>query len=96
MARTKGGFDLFKAASHDAWRIRFLYGDIKAGMILLSWNTFLYSFLCFVKVRSDHNEVLVRINLSFKPISIDVEVGRLRLVSFFSGGRWCMVTSRQG
>jgi hypothetical protein len=53
-----------------------VYGDIKAGMILPPWKKFLGSLLYFVIVRSDHNEV-VRINLSFKPILIDLEVERL-------------------
>jgi hypothetical protein len=54
-----------------------VYGDIKAGMILPSWKKFLCSLLYFVIARSDHNEVVVRINLSFKPILIDLEVERL-------------------
>jgi hypothetical protein len=62
------------------WRIRFLVCDIKAGMMLTSWNKFLRSLLLFLVVRSDHNEGLVRINLPLKSISVGFEFGRLRLV----------------
>jgi hypothetical protein len=63
-----------------AWRIRFLDGNIKAGMMLSSWNKFLRSLLYFVVVRPDNNEGLVRINLPLKLISIGFELVRLRLV----------------
>ena len=46
------------------WRIRFLDGVIEAGMVPSSWNNFLRPLLCFVVVRSNHNERLVRISLS--------------------------------
>nr|TKW40878.1 hypothetical protein SEVIR_1G275400v2 [Setaria viridis] len=45
------------------WRIRFSYGDIEVGVVLLSWNNFLRPLLRFVMVRSNHDERLVRIIL---------------------------------
>ena len=38
------------------WRLGFPDGDIKAEMMSPSWNNFLRSLLCFIVVRSDHNE----------------------------------------
>ena len=46
------------------WRIRFPDGVIEVGMVPSSWNNFLWPLLCFVVVRSNHNERLVRISLS--------------------------------
>jgi hypothetical protein len=67
------------------WRIRVLNEDIKVGMILPSWKFFLQFLVHFVVVRSDHNEWLVRINLSLKPILIGFELGRLRLIFLLLG-----------
>ena len=41
----------------------FLDSDIKAEMVLLSWDNFLRSLLHFIMVRSDNNELLKRISL---------------------------------
>ena len=38
------------------WRLLFPDGDIKAEMMLPPWNNFLWSLLCFVVVRSRHDE----------------------------------------
>jgi hypothetical protein len=44
------------------WRIRFSDGDVKAEIMLPSWNNFFRSLLHFIVVRSVHDEeVLVRI-----------------------------------
>jgi len=48
-------------------------------MMLPPWNNFVWSFLRFVVVRSDHDEGLVRINLPLKPIT-GIELGRSRSV----------------
>jgi hypothetical protein len=67
-----------------AWRhedFRFSDGNIKAEMMLPSWNNFHRSLLHFVAVRSDHDEGLLRINMSLKPIN-GTELGRFRLVFF--------------
>ena len=37
-------------------RLLFSDGDIKAEMVLPPWNNFLWSLLCFVVVRSRHDE----------------------------------------
>jgi hypothetical protein len=60
-------------------RFRFLDGDIKAEMLSLPWNNCLQSLLCFVVVRSDHDEGLVRISLPLKPIT-GIELERSRSV----------------
>lgn len=57
------------------WRIRFPDGNIEAGIMFLLCNNFLLSFFCFVVVRSDHNERLVRINLPHNPITFGFELG---------------------
>jgi len=61
------------------WRLGFLDGDIKAEMVSSSWNNFHRFLLRFVVVRSNHDEGLVRINMSLKPIN-GSELGRFRLV----------------
>jgi hypothetical protein len=43
------------------WRL-FSNGDIKVEMMSLPWNIFLRSLLCFVVVRSSHDEELRRIS----------------------------------
>jgi hypothetical protein len=48
------------------WRLLFPDGDIKVEMVSLSWNNFLLSLLCFIVVRSGHNERLGR--LSFRSV----------------------------
>jgi hypothetical protein len=45
-----------------AWRLLFPDGDIKAEMVSPPWNNFLRSLLCFIVVRSDHDEGLRRIS----------------------------------
>ena len=55
-------------------------------MVLLSWNNFLRPLLCFVVVRSNHDEGLVRINLSSKLMSISLGSNRLGSVSLLH--RW--------
>ena len=51
-------------------------------MVPPSWNNFLRPLLCFVVVRSNHGERLVRISLSPKLMSISLGSDRLGLVSF--------------
>jgi hypothetical protein len=69
------------------WRIRFSDGDIiKAEMVLLPWNNFLWSFLRFVVVRSNYDEGIVRISLLLKPIN-GIELRRFRLVFLILRGR---------
>ena len=50
-------------------------------MVLLSWNNFLRPLLCFVVVRSNHGERLVRISLFSELMSISLGLDRLRSVS---------------
>jgi hypothetical protein len=61
------------------WRIKFSNGDIKADMMLPSWNNFLRSLLSFVVARFNHDEGLVRISLPLKPIN-GIEFRRFRSV----------------
>ena len=63
------------------WRLLFLDGSNKAEIMSPPWNNFLRSLLCFVVVRSDHDEGPVRINLPIKSIT-GIELGRFRLVFF--------------
>lgn len=58
-----------------AWRIKFSNDNIKTVMMLQLWNIFLWSLLCFVVARSDHDKRLVRINLPLKTVA--------KLVSIF-------------
>ena len=68
------------------WRLLFPNGGIKAEMVLPSWNNFLRSLLCFVVVRSDHNEGLERI--SFRSVFLILrwqkEDGRHKKKKFLS------------
>jgi len=38
------------------WRLLFPDGSIKTEMVSPPWNNFLWSLLCFIVVRSGHNE----------------------------------------
>jgi hypothetical protein len=56
-----------------------LNGKDSIGLMMLPpWNNFLWSFLCFIMVRSNHDEGLVRISLRLKPITFGFELGRFR------------------
>jgi hypothetical protein len=90
-----GSNDISNFLRMTTWRIRFLNGDIKARMMLPSWNKFLRSLPRFVVVRSDHNEGLVRINLPLKSISIGFELGRFRLFFLLFSGRRMKEDSRK-
>jgi hypothetical protein len=57
-------YDVSNFLDMTTWRLRFPNSDIKAEMLLSPWNYFLLSILCFVIVRSDHNEGPVRISIS--------------------------------
>ena len=48
------------------WRLLFPNGDVKAEMVSPPWNNFLRSLLCFIVVRSGHDEGVGRI--SFKSV----------------------------
>ncbi|RCV28103.1 hypothetical protein SETIT_5G379300v2 [Setaria italica] len=55
-------------------------------MLLPSWNNFLQPLSCFVVVRSNHDERLVRIILPLELILISLGLGRLGSVSLLH--RW--------
>ena len=68
------------------WNIRFPDGIIEVRMVPSSWNNFLRPLLRFVVIRSNHDEGLVRINLSSKLMSISLGSNRLGSVSLLH--RW--------
>jgi hypothetical protein len=75
MVPIKGGGGIYNV---DNRIFRFPNDDIKAEMMLSSWNNFLQPLLDFVVVRSNHDERLVRLST---PELMSVSLGSDRLGS---------------